>query len=738
MRISLLIIILASLAASSAAAQTGAVIGRAVDAESGEPVPFTQILVEEAQRSDVADEEGFFEITLLRPGAYTLKSFRIGYEQMSRQISVPADDTLRLVLRLSNTSTTLGEIVVRGERDAGGQLAEADESLEGRLLRRRLGTTIAETLDDQPGLSMRSMGPARARPVLRGLGGARLLMLEDGMRTGDLSATSSDHAVAIEPLTAERIEVLRGPAVLLYGSNALAGVVNVERGYVPTSRPDGLHAELTTQAQSVNRGVALGASLQAPAGPLAMQADGSLRRAQNLHTPAGVLENTELTTYNGSLGMSRVTDWGYAGLAGSYYQSDYGIPGGFVGAHPDGVSITLERYHLEARGAFRPRASHIRRVEAEGAFNRYHHKEFEAAGILGIEFGVLSWNGKLTAYTQNLGPFSRGAFGVWGEYRDYASGGLSFTPRSNEIGAAGFAYQETRFNPFTLKAGLRYDLRLVIPEEETETDIGFIRKRTFGGVSASLAGSWRASSAFNAGLRLMHSLRMPGITELYSQGPHLAAYTFQVGNPDLRVEKGWGVEVFSDVQNGALAASLALFYNYFTDYIFPRPTGETSRVLLPIYRYSGARARMAGGEATAGWQLSDGFSLNGALSYVRGALLDTGTPLPAMPPLQGTLGLTYERKALTLSATARAAAPQNRVYTFPQTGAPGRAEAPTAGYVLLDVSAQYHITAAGLLHTFTFGIENALNTEYRDHLSRVRVIMPEPGRNAGLLYRVYF
>ncbi len=716
----------------------GAVRGRVLDAETGEPVPYTQVLLEEIGRSGTAGEDGRFEIVNLRPGAYTLETYRIGYGTLTRRVQVPPGDTLRLTLRVSPSAVRAGEVIVRGRRAEAEGLAEADVALEGAALRRHLGATIAETLDEEPGLAMRSMGPAPARPVLRGLGGERLLVLEDGGRTGDLSASSSDHALVIEPITAERVEVLRGPAVLRYGSNALAGVINVARGYVPTSRPADMEAELTTQAASVNRSYAAGLGLTAPAGPFAVQADGSVRRAQDLHTPAGVLDNTSLATYNASAGASLVESWGYAGAAGSYYQSDYGIPGGFVGAHPEGVSITLERYHLEARGAYLPSASLFDRIEARADYSRYHHKEFESDGLLGVEFGVVSYHGAVTAYTGAFGPFDEGAVGLWGAYRDYASGGLSSTPRSVERALAGFVYQGATWAPFTLKAGLRYDVRAVRPRHEFEADIGSVRDRTFGGFSACVSGAWQATGGLTTGLRLMRSLRLPGIIELYSEGPHLAAYTYEVGNPNLDAEKGYGAELFADYRSRRFTAGLAFYAYYITDYIFPRNTGEPSVVQVPIYQYTGATARMAGGEASARWQFTDALALDGTLSYVRGTLTETETPLPQIPPLQGALGLSYKWEALTLGATLRAAGPQNRVYTFLDPAVEGIAEAPTDGYAVLDLSAQYYFVGGGLLHTINFGVENALNTIYRDHLARVRIIMPEPGRNVTLLYRVHF
>lgn len=726
--------LLLGLFAHPALAQTrqGTVVGTVQDAETGEAVEFAQILLEEANRSTVSDVDGRFTLRFLPSGLFTLKAYRIGYKPLIRNVEVPAGDTLSLTLQMSSTTLAAGEIVVEGAREAAEQLADAALELEGQRLRQRLGTTIAETLEDEPGISMRSMGPAPARPVLRGLGGERLLVLEDGGRTGDLSASSTDHAVVIDPMTAERLEVVRGPAALVYGPNTLGGVINVIRDYVPTSRPDAVHFQLSAQAQSVNTGYAGGGSLLAPlGGALAIHADGSFRQGQNVSTPEGKLMNTELTTTNASVGGSLVQPWGYAGVAGSYYATEYGIPGGFVGAHPNGVNIDIERRHLESRAEVITPLVWIPRLEARGTYSRYHHQEFESDGSLGIEFGLLSYHGSLTARTAQYGPFRKGAIGLWGEYRDYASGGFSSTPPSIEWTLAGFAFQDIHFADFTVQGGLRYDLRSIQPGKETTSSlIGNIEERTFGGISASASALWHPVRILSIGITGMRSLRMPGIEELYSEGPHLAAYSFEIGNPMLERETGYGAEVFARYQNGHLNASAAAYANVIDDYIFPRDTGELNfRVHLPIFQYTGAEARMVGAEARASWQLLRRWAVECTASYVRGTLTDLDQPIPWMPPLQGKVGVQYGRRAFNAGVDLRLAGPQDRVGPFEES---------TDGYAVLDLFAQYHFTAGGLLHTLDFGVENVTDTAYRDHLSRVKSIMPEPGRNVKILYKMFF
>lgn len=710
----------------------GTVIGSVQDVTTGAPVEFAQILLEEANRSTISDEVGVFTLRFIPAGLFTLKAYRIGYEPLIRNVQVPAGDTLMVTLQMASTTMEVGELVVEGTREEAQQLADAALELEGQRLRQRLGTTIAETLEDEPGIAMRSMGPAPARPVLRGLGGERLLVLEDGGRTGDLSGSSTDHAVVIDPMTAERIEVVRGPAALVYGPNTLGGVVNVVRNYVPSSRPDAFHVQLSAQGQSVNNGYAGGVALSGPlGGSFAVRGDGSFRQGSDVGTPEGTLHNTDLTTANGSIGASIVESWGYAGLAASFYASGYGIPGGFVGAHPHGVDVHARRQHLESRAEILTPLSWIPRVEWRGTYSRYHHQEFEAGGSLGVEYGLLSYHGKITAQTAQYGPFRKGAIGLWAEYRDYAAGGFSSTPPSRESTMAGFAFQDVHFRGLTLQAGARYDLKRVLPRVESVSDeIGPIEARTFGGVSASVSALLHPWKELTVGITGMRSLRMPGIEELYSEGPHLAAYSFEIGNPMLDRETGYGGELFARYEGGRFSASAAAFANLIHDYIFPRETGEMNfRVYLPIYQYSGAEARMVGAEGRASLELARRWTIEGTTSYVRGTLIDLDEPIPWMPPLTGTIGLKYARRALELGADLRLASTQERL---------GRFEEPTDGYAVFDLFAQYHFMAGAMLHTLDLGVENVTDVAYRDHLSRVKSIMPEAGRNVKLLYRMFF
>ena len=715
--------------------QTGSLAGHVIDAESGQPVGWTTVVIEELERARVSDAEGYFFFANVPPGAYVLQSLHVGYHEARFEVEVVAGDTTHVDLVIGHESLHVEGILVEGERTSPVSPLQTPEVVfSGSKLRQNLSRTIAETIDYEPGIAQRSMGPAPSRPVLRGLGGDRLLMVEDGERTGDLSGSSSDHAVAIEPMTTERIEIVRGPRTLLYGSNALAGVVNVVRGYVPSEQPDGFGGSVIYQGESVNRGLSGGLTLEQGLGPLALRFDSSLRNADDIATPHGKLANTDIRTGNASVGLSLVRPWGHVGASGSLYDSDYGIPPDPEGGHPDGVSIDLQRQHLEGRGEILTGPDWLQRLELHHSFSRYQHGEFEASGDLGMEFGVLTHNTGALAHLDRMGPFANGAVGLWYEYRNYAAAGLNFTPPAEEYAGALFTYQEWEHGPWAINAALRVDARRVDPREERDSRrVGRIQTRDFAGVSAGLSNHYRASSGLTLGTTLMRTFRPPGLEELFSEGPHLAAYSYEVGNGALDSERGLGLEMFVDYHHEEGHVHLAVFRNAIDGYIFPKNSGEPSlrRADLFLYRTVGERVLMHGAEVTFDWHVADYWKAAGTLSYVRGHLIDLNDePLPRLPPLQGHLGLTCEpTEALSATIALRLATEQNRIGEF---------EKPTEGYAVLDFSSQYYAQWGGRLHTFALTLENATDAVYRNHLNRVKEILPEPGRNLRLLHKIFF
>jgi iron complex outermembrane receptor protein len=715
---------------ASASPGLGTLKGHIVEVESGEPVAFVNVLLQEMNRSIASDQFGHFVLSDLPIGDVTLKTFRIGYRNIAVPLQLKAD-TLEIVLALNRAVIHMGGVTVESSRTGDDSMIQPDILFSDKKLHQALGQTIAQTIDYEPGISQRSMGPAPARPVLRGLGGDRLMMLEDSEQTGDLSATSTDHAVVIEPMTAERIEVIRGPEALVYGSNTLGGVINVIRGYVPTQQLSTISGSGSFMGESVNAGFAGGLDLSAPIGPFTARVDGSYRSASDVNTPAGMLKNTSIQTTNGSGGISLVKAWGFAGAATSRYQSDYGIPPDPNGGHPSGVNIKLDRRHSEFKGEYRMNRFGISRVETGYNHSVYFHQEFEASGDLGMEFGVVSNFVNATAFLKNSGVWKNGIAGIRGSTRDYASGGLSFTPNTFETGSALFYYQEMQRGRFLLHGSLRYDYKDVDPgAERFSSKVGLIRRRQFDDFSAALSPHWLLNQKWTVGGSVMRTFRAPTTEELFSEGPHLASYSYEIGNADLEQENGLGLELFLDYKVEDSFIRFAIFQNDIQNYTFPVNTGEKSwtRWDLYIYKYVGEHALMRGAEFSFHLPLFTHIHTAGSMSYVWGELVDLKQPLPYMPPLEAKVNIGYEIGQFSLSSAVRAASQQNRVGEFEQ---------PTAGYVVFDLHAQHMISTRRHLHSFSFTVDNVFDVVYRKHLNRVREVMPEPGRNFRLLYKIF-
>jgi iron complex outermembrane recepter protein len=747
-------------------APCAALRGCVLDAQTELPLAHVNVLVENLGVGAATDESGHFVIPYLPLGHHHLHLSRMAYRTIHMDLAIDSCGVKPLDFRLMPESVQLDDLHVHG-----GQRASLHESIlevNQSGLQREMGGTIAQVLSAESGLATRSMGPAPARPVLRGLSGDRLLMLEDGHATGDLSGSSADHAVAIEPATTQRIEVLRGPSALKHSSAAVGGVVNVERGLIPIVVSERLsgHVSSFLGGASLSRHVAMGfngpLNLLGNAADHSLQyhLDGSVRKSANQETPTGTLVNTALETSQWGVGFAYNSHFLRLGVGLSTYESAYGIPGGFVGAHPKGVDIDLSRQGSELKALFPLRLSsvpHLESLQIQASHSRYWHAEYESSGALGLEFGVLS-NQLLASLKLGRGRFcSQAELGFQLATRDYATGGLTHTPNVLESSLAAFLNSHHDGWGLHLEQTFRFDSRLVEPAETYESAlIGSIRKRRFQGGSAALSiqpnkHSHGTRRTWSPSLMLMSSWRAPGIEELFSGGPHLAAYSFEIGNPELESERGYSVEVALDVQHefpvlGALSGQVAIFQNRFESFIFPAYTGRLSprRADLHEYRFLGQDALFNGMDLDLQLRRSDGqggaWEMIAAGSMVRGELTERLVPLPEIPPLHGKLLLRRLTGAWMFENSLHWAAAQSRVYTWESGGDDllVMSEASTAGWVRCDLALEWKAVLAGRLLSLNAKVQNVFDREYYDHLSRVRSVMPQAGRALSVHLKLWW
>ncbi len=711
--------------------QSRPVSGQVIDAETEKPIAEVQVTLVAAGWTLLSqtDEAGQFRFDEIAPGTCALQFTCVGYEMLNQEIAVDADP-IAIVAKLKRSLFQLGEIVVTPSDE---ELAQFEKTTDLRLseqkLNQKMGATIAETLSGEVGIAQRTMGRAIARPVVRGMGGDRLLILEDGGRSGDKSASSADHAVAIDPTTATKIEITRGPASLIYGSSTLGGVVNVKRETIPPTLPNHPTINLTFQSESVNSGLTGTTGVTIPIGDLAWRLELNRRHADNTHTPIGILENTSLSNASFSTGASMVKDWGHIGISGGRYRSDYGIPGSPEG-HIKGVSIDLDRQRYEGNLEYAFEESFLEKLKLHSTYTRYQHQEIESNNTLGVEFGVLTYNTSALAHLRG-----DAVAGIWSEYRDHATGGFYWTPHAREMSLAGFYFKQKRHHDFTLQGAIRYDIRRVEPfVEGAVIRAGRVQRRDFGGVSGAVSSIYHWNDNLRLGATLMRTFRTPGIEELFSDGPHLAVYSYEIGNAELGSEDGFGTEAFLRYSGNRVKLNIAVFRNQIYGYLIPTNTGERewgsgAAGWLWIHQYRGQDAILDGAEFSIDAEIIPRFQAEASMSYVKGTLATSRLPLERIPPLNGKVGLRYVTQPLNLHLTARFSDNQQRLGEF---------EEETDGYIVYDAGLQLTFPRWRLQHQSVVVVENFFNTEYRQHLSRIKSVMPEPGRNIKFLYRLMF
>lgn len=754
----------------------------AVDEQTGEPIFGATVAGPPLERDALTEEDGRARLDGLEPGPAKLTVEFPGYDPVERVVALEPGETTEIRVELppesepadtdeaTDDSEQLDEVqVTTTARFAGADIYEPDTTMEGEELQRNLDSSVPATLDAVPGFDVQYNGPGAANPTMRGLPGDRVLMLEDGHRTGDLYWTASDHGVMVEPLTAHRMEVIRGPASLLYGSNALGGVVNVVRNDVPLFQPQSVEGQARTTFDSVNRGLGAGGVVRAPAGPLAVYGEASARRTGETRTPAGPLEQTSMSTINAATGASWTPEWGRIGAAARFYDNTYGVPGEFdgqliPGGHPAGVDIEARRIGSRLEFVHNQMPGLVDELEIKSQYTRYIHDELEGVldgdDVLGARFDQSMTDTRIVAHHEPIGDedsiHARGSAGVSLYTRDMFSGGPSPGTRSGRERDVGvFGFEQLDVEPFRLQTGLRYDHRSVTSTDLSPLTIETrqrriakdVEPRSFNSISGAVAGHWDFADDWTAGLGLARSVRNPTIEELYSGGPHLADFSYDIGEPGLDAEVGHGIDLFLKSDHSDLDLELGAYYNRIDNYIYDMPTGETVRVHregerprdTPVFEARGEDALFVGAEGRIQWNPASFLVLDLDASYTRASLIEDGDPLPFIPPLSGGIQARWDGHPVFGSVGVEFGGPQFRVPGPVEVG--DTAEHPrnsTRGYTWGTATAGWRYDTINYAHTVMLEVRNVTDRLWHDHLSRIKEVAPQPGRNIQLSYELLF
>ena len=653
-----------------------------------------------------------------------------------------------------------GTIIVTGFRRKAEDVLGGISVLSGADLTREMRTSIGETLARQPGVSATSFGPTASAPVLRGLTGDRVRVLTDGIGTLDLSAAGPDHAVAINPITADRIDVLRGPTALLFGSQAIGGVVNVIDSRIPRHLPEGpigVDGLLAYGTAANERAANLG--LDVPiAGHFVLHADGNWSKSDDLRTggyilskdlrdealaspdPAiqaladlkGDLPNTEAKSKEGSLGAAYVDGDLNVGVSVTRHTAKYGVPIRFSldpAIEPEAPTIDLEQTRYDARAEI-PISGFFSQIRARGGYSDYHHDELEDTGEIGSSFFSKGGEGRLEVVQTERNGWG-GSSGVQYLNRNAKiRGEEKFLPDSRQKQTGLFTLQTYVTGPWRFEAGGRVEFSKLTAKEDEQlgTPSHSLDFTTFSG---SLGGQYEFTPGWRAGLSLAHSERAPAIAELFANGPHGGTQSFEIGNPDLNPERSNSIEASLRGNAGPVHLIANAYYNHFSNFIFQAPSGEVEDD-LPVFPFLEDKANFYGFEAQAHAKLGQalGIDWGGEIQgdYVHATVKNFG-PAPFMPPFRILAALTGSRGNVDGRLEVEQAFDHNRT-------APVETETP--GYTMVNASLDWHPFTDKPNLTLSLAGNNLFDVEARRSTSQIKDFAPLAGRDIRVSARFGF
>ncbi len=673
------------------------------------------------------------------------------------QSTIPADDDKHGDHDVAEGEIVVSGLLVRNQSDilAGTSVLTAEE------LTRELKPTIGETLSHQAGVSATSFGPNASRPVLRGFQGERVRVLSDGIGSFDVSNTSVDHAVVINPLTADRIEVLRGPASLLYGSSAIGGVVNVIDSRIPRSIPEeGIHVDgIATYGTAANERSG-GARIDLPVSDkIVLHFDGTYTKTGDLRiggfilTPAlraaalasgdpdiadladlkGKLPNSAGRTWEVAGGAAVITSNGNMGFSVSHYDSLYGVPVRYSvdpAVEAEEVRLDVKQTRVDFRSEIKPESGFVSAIKFRGGYADYKHNEIDDTGAIGTTFLNDGWEGRLELVQREQGGW-QGAVGAQFFLRNLnIIGDEKFLPKSETSQFGVFTVQSYDFGAVRAEAGGRVERSTL--SANADTDLGNPDyRRTFTTLSGSLGANLEVSDGWRIGINGSYTQRAPSAEELFANGPHAGTQAFEVGDPAFAKEKSTGVELSLRGSGNGYNLSASVYHSWFKDFIFETATGAIQDD-LPVFQFGQANARYYGAEIEASLKLAQlgdyAINLDGVGDFTRARIRNLG-PAPRIPALRLLGGLEAQSDTLTGRVEVEWVDGQDRIAAF---------ETATSGYTMTNASISFKPFGADSDSSLTLSANNVFDVNARRHASFLKDFASLAGRDFRVTARFSF
>lgn len=722
--------------------------GKVIDKHDGSELIGVNILIQELKIGTATNAGGSFIFEKIPAGTYTLIFSFLGHQKVIREIVVPSNESKNIFIEMIEVSINIGEVLVTGNPflDDTKKLSQSFISLSGLDLQIHRNSTIAKTLDFQPGVAIRSNGIATSRPVIRGFSDNRVLILEDGLRMGDLSNSSDDHGVTADGNSAERIEILRGPASLLYGSNAIGGVVNILTDNIPSSVPQEFNGDIYLEGATVNSQYLGNLHLNYGIEKFSFHSNILKRKANDYRIPSGEkILNSGFENFGFNLGAAFHPVWGVMGLNLSSDDFTYGIPTQDI---DEAVKLTMKKKQLKFLSEINLLGSLIQSLSLKTGFQDYHHEEKPLGNTNEeghhSEFGLQTLSIDLSIRHKMFLNKINGVIGVWGMKQKYSvTGDEAFTPNADYTSLAFYFLEKIQFGGLSIQVGTRYEINQIqIPETILSDSLLTAESKSFKSISGSVGLVYDLSERVSFFSNLANAFRAPTIEELSSFAIHEATGSFDIGNRKLNKENSLGFDFGLRFQNHTYSAEITGYYNDIQNYIFKKPAnlyfsrdtlngsmiGFNSVKGVPVFEYNQSDAVIYGIETKSIFEVTNSLTTTFILDYTRGFKKNAGN-LPQIPPMRLSLELRYTKDTYWFGFQIKAASDQRQT---------GDEESATKGYGILDIYGGYKLFTGKLAHIFGLKIENVFDKAYLDHLSAIKNFALMPGRNISLNYKFLF
>lgn len=600
-------------------------------------------------------------------------------------------------------------------------MVDPSNIMNGRELSIKRESSIGETLTNIPGVSNSSYGPSVGRPVVRGMDGDHIQILQNGLGNLDVSSLSADHGVSIDPLIIEQIELIRGPSSLLYGNGISGGVINAVDHRIPKEAFTGITGRAESRYESVNRGKSNAAVVDLGTSSFVIHMDAYNRNTENLSIPdyaiskylsindashgKGTLLNSSSNTYGGAMGASMIFDNGYAGLSFSNHNSNYGSP------KEDTVRLDMESNRLDFSSELKELPSFFNRIKVRMSNTDYQHSEIDS-GVIQTTFKNTGTEGSFEFGHKELYGLN-GLIGFAFDNSQFKSiGNESFAPNSQTISQSIYMLEEYKFNQHKISFALR----------RAEHQIDSIENKSFSTNNASIGDEYILNDVWTVKTNINHLERAPSYFELFADGIHAATGQYIVGNSSIKNEISNGIDFNIKRKDVANTTSISAYYNYFNSYIGLFNSGNVKNVNGKNWDeavFKSVKASFKGIELESKQLVTDNLTANIRTEYVIAKNEDTGAYLPRVAPLKMGIGSTYQKERYSLNINLLHAFAQNKLSAN---------ELKTDAYTNLSLLATYQIPVKYNIELFTKA-NNLLNEDIRDATSYIKDIAPQGGRS---------